>query len=165
MTSEKSEHREEEAERIPLSRAAQYLLEECRMVLPGIQALFGFQLIVVFHPTFAEKLNPTEQTLHLVAIGLIAASIAIIMAPAAYHRQTSSHWVTAKFIRLSTRLLLLSMGPLAVSISIEFYLVGRIITGASVMLPIAVALLALFGLLWIALPRVRGLERLLSGNR
>jgi hypothetical protein len=135
------------------------------MVLPGIQALFGFQLIVVFHPTFSEKLGPTEQILHLVAIGLIAAAIAIIMAPAAYHRQTDSRQVTAKFIRLSTRLLLWSMGPLALSISIEFYLVGRIITGPSVMLPIVVALLALFGLLWIALPRFRALERLLSGRR
>lgn len=36
-------------EELPLSQAAQHLLEECRMVLPGIQALFGFQLIAVFN--------------------------------------------------------------------------------------------------------------------
>lgn len=29
-------------EKLPLSKAAEQLLEECRMVLPGIQALFGF---------------------------------------------------------------------------------------------------------------------------
>jgi len=29
-----------------------HLLEECRMVLPGIQALFGFQLIAVFNQPF-----------------------------------------------------------------------------------------------------------------
>ena len=135
------------------------------MVLPGIQALFGFQLIVVFHPTFSEKLGPTEQILHLVAIGLIAAAIAIIMAPAAYHRQTDSRQVTAKFIRLSTRLLLWSMVPLALSISIEFYLVGRVITGADSILPIACGLFAFFVLLWFALPRVRVFERLVSGRR
>jgi len=39
-------------EDLPLSKAAQLLLEECRMVLPGIQALFGFQLIVVFNSRF-----------------------------------------------------------------------------------------------------------------
>lgn len=30
-------------EALPLSEAVTHLLEECRMVLPGIQALFGFQ--------------------------------------------------------------------------------------------------------------------------
>ena len=29
------------AERIPLTKAVELLLEECRMVLPGIQALFA----------------------------------------------------------------------------------------------------------------------------
>ena len=46
---------------MPLSMAAQYLLEECRMVLPGIQALFGFQLIAVFSPGFAQKLTLADQ--------------------------------------------------------------------------------------------------------
>jgi hypothetical protein len=44
-------------EHLPLSKAAQLLLEECRMVLPGIQALFGFQLIAVFNARFAERLD------------------------------------------------------------------------------------------------------------
>jgi len=38
-----------EKEELPLRLAAEYLIEECRMVLPGIQALFGFQLIAVFN--------------------------------------------------------------------------------------------------------------------
>jgi hypothetical protein len=37
--------RQSEVERLPLSQATQLLLEECRMVLPGIQGLFGFQLM------------------------------------------------------------------------------------------------------------------------
>ena len=39
-------------EELTLSEAAKYLLDECRMVLPGIQALFGFQLIAVFNSAF-----------------------------------------------------------------------------------------------------------------
>jgi hypothetical protein len=31
------------------------------MVLPGIQALFGFQLIAVFSPGFEQKLTLAEQ--------------------------------------------------------------------------------------------------------
>jgi Family of unknown function (DUF6328) len=64
----KSDIDHEESEELPLSRAAEYLLEECRMVLPGIQALFGFQLIAVFNQGFGEKLTIGEERLHLVAI-------------------------------------------------------------------------------------------------
>jgi hypothetical protein len=35
-----------------LERAATHVLEEARMVLPGIQALLGFQLIAVFSSRF-----------------------------------------------------------------------------------------------------------------
>jgi hypothetical protein len=57
-------------------------IEEGRMVLPGIQALFGFQLIVVFSEQF-RQLEPGEQILHFVALVLVAVAIAVIMTPAA----------------------------------------------------------------------------------
>ena len=40
-----------------LPELVSHLLEECRMVLPGIQALFGFQLVAVFNQAFWEKLS------------------------------------------------------------------------------------------------------------
>jgi len=55
----------------PLSDAVSHILEECRMVLPGIQALFGFQLIAVFNQTFWDKLQPHEQVIHFAAIYLV----------------------------------------------------------------------------------------------
>jgi hypothetical protein len=97
----------EQREELPLSKAVQYLLEECRMVLPGIQALFGFQLIAVLNPSFAQKLSQAEQRLHLLAIALAAVAVALIMTPAAYHRQTGPQEVSETFIRLSSRVLLL----------------------------------------------------------
>jgi Family of unknown function (DUF6328) len=39
---------------LPLDKAATLVLHESRMVLPGIQALFGFLLIVVFSDTFTK---------------------------------------------------------------------------------------------------------------
>src|SRR4051812_20042005 len=98
-----------ETESLPLSRAVKFLLDECRMVLPGIQALFGFQLIVVFNAGFSELLTDRERHLHLAAIGLIAVAIAFIMAPAACHRQVDPRTLSDAFVRLSTRLMLLSM--------------------------------------------------------
>jgi hypothetical protein len=55
------------------------------MVLPDIQALFGFQLVAVFEPSFFELLSPVEQTLHLLALTLTAIAIAFVMTPAAFH--------------------------------------------------------------------------------
>src|ERR1700752_3709373 len=105
--------RQQEREAISISQAAQYLLEECRMVLPGIQALFGFQLIAVFSQGFDEKLSPGEQQLHFVALFLVAVSAALVMAPAAIHRQSQQRSVSERFIWLSSRLVLTSMLPLA----------------------------------------------------
>src|SRR5439155_25937574 len=114
-------------EELSLTKAAEVLLDECRMVLPGIQALLGFQLIVVFTTGFDEKLNGTEQRLHLAAIAMVAVAVALIMAPAAYNRQTAVREVTDTFVRVSTRLLLVSMPPLAVGICLDVYIIARVI--------------------------------------
>ena len=145
----------ETVENVSLSRGADYLLEECRMVLPGIQALFGFQLVAVFNARFTE-LSACEQRMHLVAIGLVGAAVVLIMTPAAYHRQTTTRTITSIFIRLSTRLLLSSMIPLAFAISLDFYLIARMILASRVGAAVATAPLSMGVLLWFALPRVRG---------
>src|SRR5205814_9891813 len=103
-----------ERQPVPLADAAKQLMEECRMVLPGIQALFGFQLVAVFETPFPRLLTAEEQQLHLAALGLVAIAAALVMTPAAYHRQTCPREVTAGFVRLSSRLLLAGMVPLPV---------------------------------------------------
>lgn len=134
------------------------------MVLPGIQALFGFQLVAVFSSGFDQKLGPGEQRAHLAAIGLIAVAIALIMTPAALHRHSGPQQVTQRFLRLSTRLLVWSMFPLAVSICIDFYLIARVIAGARVAW-LAGALLGVFAGLWVVLPRLDVLRRAVARDR
>jgi hypothetical protein len=145
-------------EEVKLDSAAKHILEECRMVLPGIQALFGFQLIVVFNEGFAMKLSAAEQLLHLAAIVLIIIAIALVMAPAALHRQTSQREVSERFIWIASELLLASMLPLVLGLCLEVYLVSRVITEASgISLIIALGAFAFFFCLWVVLPwRERG---------
>jgi hypothetical protein len=144
-----------------LADSATHLLNEGRMVLPGIQALFGFQLIAVFNQGFAQRLSPAEQALHLAATVLVAVAVALVMTPAALHRQLEPRGVSDLFVRVSSRLLLWSMAPLAVGVSADLYLVARIILGAT--LPaavIAVGLLMVYVGLWFVLPRSRALRRM-----
>ena len=153
-------------EMLPLSEAVTHLLEECRMVLPGIQALFGFQLIAVFNSTFRERLSSTEQCFHLGAIGLVALAVALLMAPAALHRQTSPRAATEDFITIATRLLLLSMFPLMLAISFDFYLIARLILNNTVIsFLLSTVLLMLFATLWFLLPRLTHLQRIVGGGR
>jgi hypothetical protein len=150
--------RSEQVQRLSLEKSAEYLLEESRMVLPGMQALFGFQLIVVFNSGFSQRLTAGEQRLHLLAVTLVAVAIAIIMTPAAYHRQVGAREVSSRFIRLSTRMLLWSMWPLALALCCDFYLVGRIILANAVVPALAVVLFVVFFSLWFVLPRMRSLH-------
>ncbi|HEU5406795.1 MAG TPA: DUF6328 family protein [Nitrospira sp.] len=135
-----------------LIQAASQLLEECRMVLPGIQALFGFQLIAVFNAKFWE-LCPTDRLVHLLAIGLVAIAIALVMTPAAYHRLAFQNAVSRSFIEISSRLLLGSMFPLMLGICLDFYLISTmILSNAWWGLGLSLALLSIFGSLWFGLP-------------
>ena len=155
----------EKVEKIPLSEAVTHLLEECRMVLPGIQALFGFQLIVVFNPTFHEKLSLTERSFHLVAIGLIVIAIAMVMAPAAYHRQRDPQSISEEFVFIATRLLLYSMFPLMIALGLEFFLIARLITNSlALSIVLALVVMIIFSTLWFLLPRNRTLKAALQSG-
>ena len=141
-----------EKETLGLKDSAGHLLDECRMVLPGIQALFGFQLIAVFNQRFAD-LPTRHQTLHLFATALVALAIALVMAPAALHRQAEPRAVSALFLKVSSRLLLASMMPLAISICLEIYIICELIsTLQNYALAIAFTLFLFFVLFWIMLP-------------
>jgi hypothetical protein len=150
-------------EELDLEKAVLLLLEECRMVLPGIQALFGFQLVAVFSQRFGQ-LSPGAQRLHLLSLSLVAAAIVLIMTPAAYHRQTDPRQARGDFIDLSTRLLLWSMVPLSLAICLDFYVVAQVIVPASWASALGAALLTLVVVFWWVLPRWRGLATMVAGR-
>jgi hypothetical protein len=126
------------------------------MVLPGIQALSGFQLMAVFNEGFSAKLSAGQQDLHLVAIGLAVIAVMIIMTPAAYHRQQGGREVTS----VSSRSQLL---PLAMALCIDFYLVMEVISPGPGGPFIAAFCFAGFVLFWFVLPRSDFLKQLLAG--
>ena len=99
------------------------------MVLPGIQALFGFQLIAVFSDAFGRELEAGEQRLHLAAIVLVTTAIALVMTPAAYHRQLDPRRASTAFLGLASRFISAAMLPLAAGLALDVHLVARVITG------------------------------------
>jgi hypothetical protein len=135
-------------------KMAQEAIDEARMVLPGIQALFGFQLIAVFNERF-KQLPDDEQRLHFTAIILIAVAIAVIMTPAAYHRQVDPGSVSEQFVKLASWLVTAAMVPLMLGLCLDVYLLAlMVLGGAGISLVIAGTLFVLFATLWFVFPQV-----------
>src|SRR5690349_9810179 len=121
MANEKSVRKKPE-----LDKVAQEAIEEARMVLPGLQALFGFQLIAVFNTKFAD-LPTFDRILHYAAVLLVSVSIALIMTPAAYHRQVEPGDVSDFFVKLASGLVAAAMLPFCLALAIEVFIVGHVI--------------------------------------
>ena len=165
LSRQMSQDADEETKTESLSYSITHMLEECRMVLPGIQALFGFQLIAVFNSTFWSRLDQFEQQLHYIALGLVALSVALVMTPAAYHRQAEPMTVSRRFLTISTKLLFWSMYPLMSGILLDFYLIGSLVLPSRLLsLLTTFCLFCVFATLWIILPRTPFLQRLISGS-
>ena len=145
----------QEREEVKLSQAATYLIEECRMVLPGVQALFGFQLIAVFNQRFSEDLPEPVQWLHFGSLTLVALAAALVMTPAALHRITGVQHVTRAFLERSSTLLLASMGILALGLACDYFVVSWLIFGSPYFAAAAALLLAVLSVLWFFYPRAQ----------
>ena len=144
---------DETIEKERLKDQAGHVLDEARMVLPGIQALFGFQLIAVFNERFARDLSRNEQLLHLAAVALVVVAIALVMTPAAYHRQVNDGTVTRAFIDLSSKLIAGAMFPLMVAIALDVYIVARAVSvDTGIGLAAGAFALITCGALWYGLP-------------
>jgi Family of unknown function (DUF6328) len=159
-------HDRREVSEESLEQEATFILEESRMVLPGIQALLGFQLIAVFNQGFGEKLTSSEQGLHLLAFALVAIATALIITPAAYHRQAEREQVSEYFVRVASRLLTIALLFLMAGISLDAFLVSRIVTGlAGVSVAVACALAFVFFSLWFVFPRIGQRMRHVSAGK
>ena len=125
-----------------------HVLTEARVVLPGAQAMLGFQLAVLLMESF-DKLPESSKYVHLASLSMIALSVILLMTPAAYHRIVERGEETEHFHRFASRLLLAAMVPLALGLSGDFFIVTRKVTGATgLAVGLTALMLALFYGLW-----------------
>jgi hypothetical protein len=140
---------------LALRDAIDFALAEARMVLPGIQAIFGFQLIVTFNDRFANVLAPTSQGLHLAALVLTGIAMALLMTPAAYHRHVQRESISERLLDVTSTLISRAMLVLAIGLALDLYVVTLLVTRAPLVAgALAAALLVLFLALWVVYPRL-----------
>lgn len=127
-------------------------LEEARTILPGVQAIFGFQLIAVFNKPFYE-LSFTDQIVHLIALCFSVLSGCFLMAPAAYHRIAETESVSEELVKYSTRMICAAMVPLAASLSMDIYVILKLITKETVYsLILALVIFSVVNFFWFVIP-------------
>jgi len=136
------------------------------MVLPGIQALFGFQLIAAFNTRFHD-LAVVDRVIHLSALVLVGLAVALIMTPAAYHRICEPRRTSMFFVQLGSVLVAAAMVPLLLGISLDVYVVTRMALPEEdpwLGVTLGLAAFLVFVALWIAFPYWRWLHPHRRGN-
>ena len=144
-----------EMEKTPLKDRVEQVLTEARVVLPGVQALLGFQLATILMEGF-DKLPQSSKYIHLISLILMGLCVILLMTPAAYHRIVERGEDTESFHRVASALLLVTMIPLPLGICGDLFVVLRKVTN-SISLSIGIALLTLvfFYALWFGFPGYR----------
>jgi hypothetical protein len=138
----------ESQEPIELHNKIDQVLTEIRVVIPGAQALLGFQFIAVFNESFA-MLPRDSKAMHFAAMILMAIATMLFMTPAAYHRIVERGEDTERFFRIASRMLLAGMAAVALGLSAQFYVATRIVSDSVAISTIAAAISVLaFAGLW-----------------
>ncbi|HYK41704.1 MAG TPA: DUF6328 family protein [Thermoanaerobaculia bacterium] len=130
----------------------QNVLTETRVVLPGAQALLGFQFISTLSEGY-EKLPQAVKMVHLGSLGAICVSIVLLMTPAAWHRIAEEGEDSERFHRLTGRYLLTALLFLGLGLAGDVYVVGvAAAKDPTLALAAAAATLAVLWGLWFLLP-------------
>jgi magnesium-transporting ATPase (P-type) len=107
-------------EKTPLKDKIQQVLVEARIILPGAQAMLGFQLAAYFTEAF-EKLSMTSRIVHTASALCIGLTILLLMTPPAYHRIVNGGEDTPDFDRFAGHFVLGALVPLALGLGSESF--------------------------------------------
>jgi hypothetical protein len=148
---------EDEGER--LDRELLELLNELRVVMPGVQVLFGFLLTVPFQQRFT-TIDDFQRIVYFATLLLTAASAAFLMGPSAFHRLTFREGQKPYLITLGTRQTIAGMALLALAMNGVLLLLTDVLFGTTTVAVTVTLTAALFGWLWFGL----ALRRRASGR-
>jgi hypothetical protein len=141
-----------------LEQRIDQMLTETRVVLPGVQALLGFQFAAVLSAAFAD-LPPAAKHLHVGALTAMALAMILLMAPAAFHRVATDGEPSDHVLRWGTWALLAALAFLSIGLSADLFAVlTRIFDGERDAAAAAVSAEVVMLGLWFAWPLIRRRE-------
>jgi hypothetical protein len=145
---------QEETPKERLDRELIELLNEIRVLLPGVQVLFAFLLTAPFATRF-DRVTAFQRDVYAVCLLTALAATGCLVAPTTYHRIQWRHRDKESLLETSNRLTLVGSGFLAVSMTASILLVGDFLFSRATAILATLLTAALFVGLWFALPLYR----------
>jgi Family of unknown function (DUF6328) len=138
-----------------LDRELMELLQELRVILPGVQVLLAFLLTAPFQQRFAD-LPGSLRNAFFASIACATLATALLIAPSAHHRLRWRAGEKERLLRMGNQMALWGTVFLAAAIVLALYVVTNVLFTSELALLTAGAAVIVFGALWYVLPMVGG---------
>jgi hypothetical protein len=132
-------------------RAYGEILQEVRVAQTGVQILFAFLLALAFQARFT-SITTFQRNTYVVTLMLCAASTALLIAPAAFHRVIYRRRLKQHLVRVANRLAISGLVLLLLSMVSAVLLIIDVVLGLLPAIVLAAAVLAWFTMWWFVLP-------------
>lgn len=127
------------------------LLQELRVILPGVQVLFAFLLTVPFSDRF-DALSAFQEALYFAILLSTAITMALLVAPTANHRLLFHKRDKANIVRIANQLAVAGITLLAVSVCAVVLLISDLLFDPPVTMAATLGIGAVFAVLWFLQP-------------
>jgi Family of unknown function (DUF6328) len=142
---------DEESRKERLDRELMELLQELRVIIPGVQVLLAFLLTAPFQQRFAE-LPGSMRNAFFASIVCATLATAFLIAPSAHHRLRWRAGEKERLVRVGNQMAIIGTVFLAAAIVLALYVVTDVLFTTNLAVMTAVASLVVFGGLWYVLP-------------
>ena len=129
------------------------LLQELRVVLPGVQVLLAFLLTAPFQQRFAQ-LPGSLRNAFFAAIACATMATALLIAPSAHHRMRWRTGEKDRLLRIANREAIWGTVFLAAAVVLALYVITNVLFASWIAVVTAVLAVTVFVWLWYALPLV-----------
>ena len=133
------------------------LLNELRVVLPGIQVTFAFLLVVPFSQGWT-KVTTLQEKVYFLTFLSIATATAFLIAPTTYHRLRWREHDKEQMLKTSNRYAIIGTVLLSLAMTGIVFLITDFIYDSALAIWVTAAAAGLFIVLWYGIPLLRGLR-------
>jgi hypothetical protein len=140
------------------------LLNELRVVLPGVQVLFAFLLTVPFSNGFS-RMTDLQRNVYFVAFLNTTIATVLLIAPSTYHRLQFRRGDKERMLFTANRLTIVGTGFLAVAITASVFVITDVLFHASWAAAITGGTAAFAFGMWYALPLYRRAQERRQGRQ
>ncbi len=127
------------------------LLNELRVVLPGVTVLFAFLLAVPFAKGWS-RVTGFQRDVFILAFLATAVAVALLTAPSSYHRLRFRHADKERIVKLGNRFAIAGMLASAVSLEAAVLLVIDFVLSLEAAVAATAALAVVVLVLWYGVP-------------